>query len=91
MGFSRQGYWSGLPCPSPEDLPDPGIEPGSLALQADFLPLEQQFSHVLELYININLQQHVCVCLCVWLLSLIILSLDSFCLLTIFSCQLFTM
>ena len=29
MGFSRQEYWSGLPLPSPEDLPDPGIEPGS--------------------------------------------------------------
>ena len=27
MGFSRQEYWSGLPCPSPGDLPDPGIEP----------------------------------------------------------------
>ena len=34
MGFSRQEYWNGLPFPSPEDLPDPGIEPGSLALQA---------------------------------------------------------
>ena len=32
MGFSRQEYWSGLPFPSPEDLPDPGIEPRSLAL-----------------------------------------------------------
>ena len=32
MGFSRQEYWSGLPCPSPEDLPDPGIEPWSPAL-----------------------------------------------------------
>ena len=30
MGFSRQGYWSGLPFPSPGDLPDPGIEPMSL-------------------------------------------------------------
>ena len=30
MGFSRQGYWSGLPCPPSEDLPDPGIEPVSL-------------------------------------------------------------
>ena len=30
MGFSRQEYWSGLPCPSPGDLPDPGIEPESL-------------------------------------------------------------
>ena len=35
MGFSRKGYWSGLPFPSPGDLPDPGIEPGSPALQAD--------------------------------------------------------
>ena len=32
MGFSRQEYWSGLPFASPEDLPDPGIEPGSPAL-----------------------------------------------------------
>ena len=32
MGFSRQEYWSGLPFSSPEDLPDPGIEPGSSAL-----------------------------------------------------------
>ena len=37
MGFSRQEYWSGLPFPSPEDLPDPGIEPRSLALQIDYL------------------------------------------------------
>ena len=35
MGFSRQEYWSGLSFPSPGDLPDPGIEPGSSALQAD--------------------------------------------------------
>ena len=35
MGFSRQEYWSGLPFPSPGDLPHPGIEPGSPALQAD--------------------------------------------------------
>ena len=40
MGFSRQGHWSGLPCPSPGDLPDSGIEPGSPALQADALPSE---------------------------------------------------
>ena len=40
MGFSRQEYWSGLPFPSPGDLPDPGIEPMSLALQADSLPSE---------------------------------------------------
>ena len=36
MGFSRQGYWSGLPFPSPEDLPDPGIEPTSLAMAGKF-------------------------------------------------------
>ena len=35
MGFSRQGYWSGLPFPSPENLPEPGIEPGSPTLKAD--------------------------------------------------------
>ena len=40
MGFSRQGYWSGLPCPLPGALPDPGIEPRSPALQADSLPSE---------------------------------------------------
>ena len=37
MGFSRQEYWSGLPFPFPGDLPDPGIKPGSLSLQADSL------------------------------------------------------
>ena len=37
MGFSRQESWSGLPFPSPGDLPNPGIEPGSPALQADAL------------------------------------------------------
>ena len=40
MKFSRQEYWSGLPFPSPGDLPDTGIEPGSPALQADALPSE---------------------------------------------------
>ena len=38
MGFSRQKYWSGLPCPPPGDLPDPGIEPGPPVSQADYLP-----------------------------------------------------
>ena len=40
MGFSRQESWSGLPFPSPGDLPNPGIEPGSPALQADALSSE---------------------------------------------------
>ena len=40
MEFSRQEDWSGLPFSSPGDLPDPGIEPRALALQADALPSE---------------------------------------------------
>ena len=40
MGFSRQEYWSGLPFPSLGDLPDPGIKPGSPAVQADSLLTE---------------------------------------------------
>ena len=40
MGFSRQDDWSGLPCLPPGDLPNPGIEPRSPALQADSLPSE---------------------------------------------------
>ena len=42
MGFSRQEYWSGLPFPSPGDLPDAGINSGSPALQADSSPTELQ-------------------------------------------------
>ena len=46
MGFPGQEYWSGLPFPSPGDLPDPGIEPASPALQVDSL----QLSHRRSLY-----------------------------------------
>ena len=42
MGLSRQEYWSGLPFPSPGDLPNPGIEPGSPTLQAESLLTEPQ-------------------------------------------------
>ena len=42
MRFSRQGYWSGSPFPSPGDLLNPGTEPGSSALRADSLPTELQ-------------------------------------------------
>ena len=42
MEFSRQEYWNGLPFPSPGYLPNPGIKPGSPALQADSLPTELQ-------------------------------------------------
>ena len=44
VGFFRQEYWSGLRLPSPKDLPDPGIECTSPALQADSLPLSHQGS-----------------------------------------------
>ena len=42
MGFFRQEYWSGLPCPPPGDLPNPGIKPASPAPHADSLPLSHQ-------------------------------------------------
>ena len=45
MGFSSQEYWTGLPFPSPGDLPNPGIEPGSPALQADTLLSEPPGKH----------------------------------------------
>ena len=49
MGFSRQEYWSRLPFPSPEDLPDPGIEPKSPALRADALTSEQPLADYLDI------------------------------------------
>ena len=51
MGFSRQEYRSGLPFPSPGDLPDPGIEPRSPALQADALPSKPPGKSNLYIYI----------------------------------------
>ena len=53
MGFSRQKYWSGLPFPSPGDLPNPGFEPGFPALQADSVMCQVPscFSHV-QLFCN---------------------------------------
>ena len=55
MGFSRKEYWSGLPFPSPEDLPDPGIKPGSPALQAHSLKRQTLYNNkaiVLQLKTN---------------------------------------
>ena len=55
MGFSRQEYWSGLPCPPPGDLPDPGVEsvaPVAPLLQADPLPLNHWGSPVLLLHMS---------------------------------------
>ena len=58
MGLSRQEYWSGLPPPSPEDLPDPGIKPRSPELQVDSLLSESGGkSHVYKdlIYDNVGL------------------------------------
>ena len=52
MEFSRQEYWSGLPCPYSGDLPDPGIEPGSLILQADSLLFEPRFFRLFNFCFN---------------------------------------
>ena len=54
MEFSKQEYWSGLPFPSPGDLPDPGIEPRSPALQADALPSEPPGKPISVQYIIVN-------------------------------------
>ena len=46
MGFPRQEYWSGLLFPSPEDLPDTGMESGSPELQVDYLSMHMQVSEI---------------------------------------------
>ena len=63
MGFSRQEYWNGLPFPSPGDLPDPRIESGSPALQADSLPSEPpgntfSASSVIFFFLFVNVVNH---------------------------------
>ena len=57
MGFSRQEYWSGLPFPSPGDLPNPGIKPRSPELQADSLPSEPPGNQVFCLRLVVILAQ----------------------------------
>ena len=49
MGFPRQEYCSGLPFPSPEDLPNPGIEPASPTWQAGSLPTEPPRNDLIQL------------------------------------------
>ena len=64
MGFSRQEYWSALPCPPPEDLPGPGIEPTSLlppALAGGFFTTSTTGKAPLR-----SVCVCVCVCVCVW-------------------------
>ena len=56
MGFSRQEYWSGLPFPSPGDLPHPGIKPMPLALACRFFTIEPPGKPIIENTEGINLQ-----------------------------------
>ena len=59
MGFSRQEYWSGLPFPSPGDLPDSGIEPRSPTLEADALTSEPP-GKMLSLECDLNSNSNYC-------------------------------
>ena len=57
MGFPRQAYWSGLPFPSPGDLPDPGIEPTSPALAHKFFTIESPGKALLACISCIHIEQ----------------------------------
>ena len=61
MGFSRQEYWSGLPFPSPGDIPHQEIEPPSLALQVDSLTLSHQGSSSILLYESFKCKTQDCI------------------------------
>ena len=77
MGFSRQEYWSGLPCLPPGDLPDPGIEPVSpvaLPLQVDSLPL----SHLGSPVLTTGPPQICCLCLICLLIWKIAINISHF-------------
>ena len=52
MGFPRQEYWSGFPCPSPGDLPDSGVKPESPELQADSLQQSHQGGHFPQMFMS---------------------------------------
>ena len=71
MGFSRHEYWSGLPFPSPRDLPDPGIESGSLSLYADALPSEPRGKPKIPFKMDSKVMN---VCQVVWIYSQVIRS-----------------
>ena len=74
-GFSRQGYWSGLPFPSPGDLPNPGIELGSPTLQADTLPSEPpgkprpNGTHTVKLFPELTASSCMCLICSDWFCS----------------------
>ena len=89
MEFSRQKYWSGLPFPSPGDLPDPWIEPGSPVLQADALPSEPPGMAVTFCYSSLKgprpsphstpVKKVLCVCVLCVLCSMHVLCMCSLC------------
>ena len=62
MGFPRQEYWSGLPFPSPGDLPNTGIQPTSPASQEDSLPLSHQGSLIIKCLASERHSRNVCRC-----------------------------
>ena len=64
MGFSRREYWSGLPCPPPEDLPDPRIEPWSPVLQAGSLPHSDSYYFNFSLSVKVARVLQSCATLC---------------------------
>ena len=66
--FSRQEYWSGLPCPLPGDLPNPRIEPRSPTLQADSLMSEPPEKPMKSMYMCIY--THICVCMHIYIHTL---------------------
>ena len=74
MGFSRQEYWSGLPFPSPGDLPDPGIKPGSPVLQTLFnIWVTREAHRTISIMVNGNgNSEHCCFTLTVreWVISI---------------------
>ena len=63
MGFSRQGYWSGLPCPPPGDLPNRGTELGSPPLQADSLPSEPPGKPI-HIYVCVYIHTYIHIYIC---------------------------
>ena len=62
MGFPRQEYWSGLPCPSPQDLPVPGIKPVSPDWQMDSLPLIQLGSPLYPTCVCVSARSFLTLC-----------------------------
>ena len=70
MGFPRQEYWNGLPFPTPGDLPEPGVEPKSLELQADSLLLSHQERYICSVHLLSCVQLFATPCTVVYQASL---------------------